>query len=77
MWHPTILAMVVKGHHSNLRAEVEKSRIPKTAWTARPGLQERLLMRVADVLIRAGMRLQRRYRPEVCPHPQAYPNSAR
>ena len=77
MWHPTILAMIVKEHHSNLWAEVEKSRIPKTTWTARSGLQERLLMRVGDALIRAGLCLQRRYRPEMCPHPKAYPNSAR
>ena len=77
MWHPTILAMMVKGHHSNLRAEVEKSRTPKTTWSARSGLEERLLMRVGDALIRTGLRLQRRYRPEVCSHPQACPNSAR
>ena len=77
MWHPTVLAMIVKEHHSRLWAEAEKSRTSKTTWTARPGLQERLIMRVGDALIRAGMRLQRRYRPQVCAHPKAYPNSAR
>ena len=77
MWHPTILAMIVKEHHGRLWAEVEKSRIPKTTWTASPGLRERLLMRIGDVLIRTGTRLQRRCRPEVCPHPRAYANSAR
>ena len=73
MWHPTILAMIVTEHHSNLRAEVEKGRTPKTTWTARPSLQERLLMRVGDALIRTGMRLQRRYRPEMCPQPRSLP----
>ena len=66
---------LIKAYQDRLLEEAKKGRIPKATRTAKPQLQERLLARVGDLLISAGLRLQERYKPAMCPRPEASQSS--
>lgn len=71
MHNPTILSMLAKVHRSNLLEEAKKSRIPRVIRAARPRFHERFLVRVGDLLISIGFKLQERYRPTMYSHPKS------
>jgi hypothetical protein len=66
------LAIIAKEHQKDMLEEVKKCRMLKALRAKRPRLQERLLVRVGDFLISAGLRLKERYQSEMCPELEAY-----
>ena len=72
MFNPTMLLMISKVHQNSLLEEAKKNQMLKATRSAKPRLQERLCVRIGDFLISAGLRLKQRYKPAMCPGPEAY-----
>ena len=68
---PTTLSMS-KAYQNILLEEAKTNGILKTSRTMRPRLQERLFMRVGDLLISAGLRLQGRFELATLPCSKVY-----
>jgi hypothetical protein len=72
MFNLKVLSMIAKEHQNNMLEEVKKNQMLKAIRPAKPRLQERLCVRIGDFLISAGLRLKKRYKPEIYPDLEAY-----
>jgi hypothetical protein len=75
MLDPKALSVVVKERQKNIFQQVQRARGPRTVQPANPRLLERLFLRIGDLLISAGLRLHKRYRPATCSGYKAYRSS--
>ena len=64
MLYPMLTVVYAKVRHSELLREAEFLRLVKEAKAGRPRLQDRLLLRISDVLISFGLWLKARCQPD-------------
>jgi len=75
MLDPKALSAVVKERQRNIFQEMQRARGPKTVQPANLRLFGQLFIHIGDLLIGAGQRLHRRYKPAVCSGSKAYQSS--
>ena len=71
MQNPLVFRMV-ELHQSDLLEKKKKDRLSKAVKTASPSLEMHLFERAGGVLISAGLALQSRQKPAVCPNPKGH-----
>jgi hypothetical protein len=72
MMHPLINTQLAKIRQEELLQYAAETRIGTTARTEESGLQERLSLRIGNLLITAGRRLRAPYEPLLDQQPKVY-----
>jgi hypothetical protein len=75
MFDHKVMSVVVKEHQKNIFEEVRRTRALRNIYSANPRLSERLFVHLGDLLIVAGLRLRKRYKPTVCSGYKVYQSS--
>ena len=70
--HNPLVFWMVELHQSDLLEKTKKDHLSEAVKTASPSLRMHLFERAGGVLISAGLMLQSRQKPAVCPNPKAH-----
>ena len=71
MFDPTMQLMLVEARRNSVLKEVKKIRALQATRAASPRFQERIPLRIGELLISIGSKLQERYESTAHPYPKA------
>jgi hypothetical protein len=64
MYHPVMLEAMARARRQDLLREADARRLARQAREGQPGLADRLLEELGDLLVETGERLQKRSAPQ-------------